>query len=84
MIDFADAAVQEEVLQLVVLLFGQGNKHQSAGVHVKAVHDERPRGLGESLPHGVMYVGLVVLARHGEQPGWFAHHGHLLIIIYNV
>ena len=42
MIDFVDAAMQEEVLQLVVLLIGQRDEHQTTCIHVEAMHDEGP------------------------------------------
>ena len=84
MIDLMDAAMQEEVLQLMVLLFGESDEHEAAGVHVETMDDERSGGPREHLSHGILHVGLLLLAWHGEHPGRLAHHGQLLIIIYNV
>ena len=40
MIDLVDLSMQEEVLQLVVLLFGQRDKHQATCIHIESMHDE--------------------------------------------
>ena len=84
MIDLMDAVMQEEVLQLVALLFCEGNEHEPAGVHIEAMHDERPRGRRETFAHSLLHAWLVILAWHREQTCGLTHDGQLLIIIYNV
>ena len=66
------------------VIFGESDEHEAAGVHVETMHDERSGGPREHLSHGILHVGQLLLAWHGEHPGRLAHHGQLLIIIYNV
>ena len=42
MIDLVYVAMKEEVLQLMILLFGQSNEHQTARIHIESMHNERP------------------------------------------
>ena len=83
MVNFVDAAVQKEVLQLVVLLLGQRDEHQATGVHIETMYNEGTLSLREHLLHNLLYTGLVVLPRHGEQASRFVHDYHLTVLIYN-
>ena len=42
MIDLVDLSMQEEVLQLVVLLLSQRDKHQATCIHVESMNNEGP------------------------------------------
>ena len=84
MIDFVYEAMQEEVLQFVVLLFGQSYEHQATCIHIESMHNEWPFCRWNGGFYCISQIWEFVFTWDRKHPCRLTHHSQLPIIIYNV